>query len=44
MSGDGARLITAAADNDLTAVKGFLSNKVSVDSRFVVSIVDVVVD
>jgi serine/threonine-protein phosphatase 6 regulatory ankyrin repeat subunit B len=33
MSSDGARLITAAADNDVNAVKKFLSSKIDVNSR-----------
>ena len=33
MSGEGARLITAAADNDVNAVKSYLKNKVDVNSR-----------
>lgn len=33
MSSDGARLITAAADNDVNTVKAFLKNKVDVNSR-----------
>jgi ankyrin repeat protein len=33
MSGDGARLISAATDGDLPTVKAFLNNKVDVNSR-----------
>jgi hypothetical protein len=33
MSSDGARLITAATDNDDKAVKAFLNEKVDVNSR-----------
>ena len=33
MSSDGARLITAAADNDIDAVKSFLKEKIDVNSR-----------
>ena len=33
MSSDGARLITAASDNDKKAVKNFLKNGVDVNSR-----------
>ena len=33
MSGDGARLISAATDGDLPTVKAFLNNKVDINSR-----------
>lgn len=33
MSSDGARLIAACADNDMNAVKGYLKDKVDVNSR-----------
>lgn len=33
MNSEGARFISSAFDNDLKAVKTFISNKIDVDSR-----------